>query len=127
MWTNFWRDFNRENERRFPAIAPARLQELLGSPAIDTTERIRAEWMWRRRPKLLLGEGALGYCFVVGVGVALLLVPTTGILLDLVWLIISSLLVASDTVRANRWRRDYEVALDRLIRPVWERRSRSNQ
>ena len=122
MWTKFWRDFNRENEWRFPDVAPARLQELLGSPVIDTTERIRAEWMWRRRPRLLLGEGVLGYCFVVGVGVALLLVPTTGILLDLVWLIISSLLVASDTVRANRWRRDYEVALDRLIRPVGERR-----
>jgi hypothetical protein len=127
MWTNFWRDFNRENEWRFPDVAPARLQELLGFPTVDPTERIRAEWMWRRRPKLVLGEGVLGYGFIVGVGVALLLVPTTGILLDLVWLIISSLLVASDTVRTNRWRRDYEAALDRLIRSVGKRRSRSNQ
>jgi hypothetical protein len=122
MWTNFWRDFNRENEWRFPDVTPARLQELLGSPMVDPTERIRAEWMWRRRPKLMLGEGAFGYCFIVGVGVALLLVPQTGILLDLIWLIISSLLVASDTVRTNRWRRDYEAALDRLIRSVGEGR-----
>jgi hypothetical protein len=123
MWTNFWRDFNRENEWRFPDVAPARLQELLGSPiVVDPTERIRAEWMWRRRPKLMLGEGVFGYCFIVGVGVALLLVPQTGILLDLIWLIISSLLVASDTVRTNRWRRDYEAALDRLIRSVGEGR-----
>ena len=74
MWTNFWRDFNRENEWRFPDVTPARLQELLGSPMVDPTERIRAEWMWRRRPKLMLGEGAFGYCLIVGVGVALLLV-----------------------------------------------------
>jgi hypothetical protein len=121
MWTKFWRDFNRENEWRFPDVAPARLHELLGSPAADPTERIRAEWMWRRRPRLILGEGVFGYCLIVGIGVALLLVPQTGILLDLIWLIISSLLVASDTVRSNRWRRDYEVALDRLIRSM-ERR-----
>jgi hypothetical protein len=89
---------------------------------VDPTERIRAEWMWRRRPKLMLGEGAFGYCLIVGVGVALLLVPQTGILLDLIWLIISSLMVASDTVRTNRWRRDYEAALDRLIRSVGEGR-----
>jgi hypothetical protein len=122
MWTQFWRDFNRENEWRFPDVAPARLHELLGSPVVDPTERIRAEWMWRRRPRLMLGEGVFGYCLIVGIGVALLLVPQTGILLDLIWLIISSLLVASDTVRSNRWRRDYEAALDRLIRSMEGRR-----
>jgi hypothetical protein len=52
-----------------------------------------------------------------------LLIPETGILLDLIWLIISSLLVASDTVRANRWRRDYEAALERLIRSMEEKRT----
>ena len=70
----------------------------------------------------MLGEGVIGYCLIVGVGVALLLVPQTGILLDLIWLVISSLVVASDTVRSNRWRRDYEVALDRLIRSMEGRR-----
>jgi len=122
MWTKFWRDFNRENEWRFPDVAPARLHELLGSPVVDPTELIRAEWMWQRRPRLMLGEGVFGYCLIVGIGVALLLVPQTGILLDLIWLIISSLLVASDTVRSNRWRRDYEAALDRLIRSMERRR-----
>ena len=123
MWTNFWTDFNRQNDWRFPDVAPARLQELLGCPLVDPTECTRAEWMWRRRPKLMLGEGVFGYCFVVGVGVALLLIPETGILLDLIWLIISSLLVASDTVRTNRWRRDYEAALDRLIRSMEGKRT----
>jgi hypothetical protein len=115
MWTNFWRDFNRENEWRFPEVAPAQLQELLGCPIVDSAERLRAEWMWQRKPRLILGEGVIGYSVVVGIAVALLFVPRIGILLDLIWLVINSVLIASDTVRSNRWRRDYEAALERLI------------
>jgi hypothetical protein len=121
MWMNFWRDFNRENDWRFPEVAPAQLQELRGCPTGNSPERVRVEWMWQRKPKLILGEGVVGYCVVVAVAVALLMVPGTGIFLDLVWLIINSLAVASDTVRTNRWRRDYESALDRLIRTLKER------
>lgn len=121
MWTNFWRDFNRENDWRFPEVAPAQQQQLLGRPSVDSAERVRAEWMWRRKPKLILGEGVIGYIIVVGIAVALLLVPRIGILLDLIWLVINSVLVASDTVRSNRWRRDYEGALERLIRSMEKR------
>jgi hypothetical protein len=123
MWTDFWTDFNAENDWRFPEIAPAQLQELLGCPIVDSAERVRAEWMWRRKPKLILGEGFIGYSVVVGTAVALLLVPRIGILLDLIWLVINSVLVASDTVRLNRWRRDYEAALERLIRSVERRKT----
>lgn len=123
MWTNFWTDFNRENDWRFPELAPAQLQELLGCPIVDSAERVRAEWMWRRKPKLILGEGFIGYSVVVGTAVALLLVPRIGILLNLIWLVINSVLVASDTVRLNRWRRDYEAALERLIRSVERRKT----
>ena len=122
-WANFWSDFNSENEWRFPDVAPWRLQGLLGWPILDQAEHIRAEWMWRRRPRLLLGEGIFGYCLVIGVGIALLFVPGTGILLDLVWLLINSLFIASDTVRLNRWRRDYEASLDRLIRTMQYRKT----
>ena len=118
MLRSFWKDFNTEHEWRFPDVAPSRLQELLGCPVLDRAEQNRAEWMWRRRPRLVLGEGILGYCLVLGIGVGLLLVPGIGILLDLAWLVINSLVVASDTVRSNRWRRDYEASLERLTRGV---------
>jgi hypothetical protein len=84
---------------------------------------VRAEWIWRRRPKLVLGEGFLGYCLVLTVSVFLPLVPQIGILLDVIWLLISSLLIASDTVRAVRWRRDYEASLQRLIRQPRRRKT----
>jgi hypothetical protein len=50
-------------------------------------------------------------------------VPRIGILLDLIWLVINSGLVASDTVRSNRWRRDYEAALERLIRTMQKKKT----
>jgi hypothetical protein len=121
MWSNFWKDFNSKNDWRFPDTAPSQLQELLDGPTGNHPERVRAEWMWRRRPKLVLGEGFLGYCLVLAVGVSLPLVHPYGIVLDLIWLLISSLLIASDTVRAIRWRRNYEASLCRLIRSMRRR------
>src|SRR5258707_75937 len=102
-WRAFWKDFNSENHWLFPDVSPSQLQELLRCPTLDHSERVRAEWMWRRRPKLVLGEGFLGYCLVLTVGLLLPLVHQIGLLLDMIWLFISSLLIASDTVRAMRW------------------------
>jgi hypothetical protein len=45
-----------------------------------------------------------------------LLVPVIGILFAAVWLGIWFLAIAADTIRYVRWRRDYETALDRLLR-----------
>ena len=115
-WAKFWKDFNSENDWRFPDLDPLQLQELIGFPIVDHAERLRATWFWRRRPRLILGEGVFGYCLVIGICVALSLVPQIGFLLDALWLVISSLLIASDTVRAIRWRREYEASLERLIR-----------
>jgi hypothetical protein len=116
VWSKFWKDFNSESHWLFPDVAPSQLQELLGCPTLDHSERLRAEWIWRRRPKLVLGEGFLGYCSILAVGVSLPLVHHIGLFLDVIWVCISSLLIASDTVRAMRWRRDYEASLGRLIR-----------
>src|SRR5258708_40219408 len=116
MWTNFWRDFNRENGWRFPEVAPAQLQELLGCPIVDSAERVRAEWMWQRKPRLILGAGVIGFSVVVGTAVALLLVPRIGILLDLIWLVINSVMAASVTVRFSRWIRTSDAASELLYR-----------
>jgi hypothetical protein len=124
MWTKFWKDFNSENEWRFPEKDPSQLEELLGYPVADDPERIRAEWIWRRRPRLLLGEGAFGYCLVLSVGVSLPLVHEGGYFLDVIWLVGSFLVIASDTVRVVRWRRDYEASLERLVRANRRKKTR---
>jgi hypothetical protein len=48
--------------------------------------------------------------------VSLPMVSRIGLLLDVAWLALSTLLIASDTVRLIRWRRDYEASLARLMR-----------
>ena len=58
----------------------------------------------------------LGLIVVILVGASLPSVPAIGLFLDVAWLAISTLLVASDTVRLIRWRRDYEASLVRLLR-----------
>jgi hypothetical protein len=122
MWSNFWKDFNSENDWRFPDMAPSQIEELLDDPSMDDSERVRADWMWRRRPKSAFVEEFLDYCLVLAVGTLLPLIHEIGLFLDVVWLFTSSLLIASDKVRAIRWRRDYEASLCRLIRSIRKRK-----
>jgi hypothetical protein len=123
MWSNFWKDFLSKDHWRFPEIAPWQVQKSFGHPVVDHWERVRAEWMWKRRPRAFLGEGAFGYVCIIAVTLLLLLVPTTGIFLDAVWLLSCFLLIALDVVRNVRWRRDYEASLCRLIRTMQSRES----
>ena len=123
MWSNFWKDFESEDRWRFPDVAPWQVQKSFGHPAVDHWERVRAEWMWQRRPRAFLGEGAFGYVLIVAVSLLLLLIPPIGIFLDGVWLLSCLLLIALDVVRNVRWRRDYEASLCRLIRSIRRRES----
>ena len=123
MWSNLWKDFLSEEHWRFSEIAPWQVQKSFGHPMVDHWERVRAEWMWKRRPRAFLGESAFTYGLIVAVSVLLLLMPVVGILLDAVWLHSCCLLAALDIVRNVRWRRDYEVTLFRLIRTMQNRES----
>lgn len=123
MWSNFWTDFISEDRWRFPETAPRQIQKSLGNPVVDHWERVRAEWMWQRRPRPFLGTGAFGYGLIIAVSVSLFLIPVIGIFLEAVWLLICFLLAALDVVRDVRWRRDYERSLRRLIRTAQSRES----
>lgn len=118
MSSNFWNDFHSEHEWRFPEIAPWQIQRNLGNPMVGHWERVRAEWMWKRRPDPVIGEGAFGYILIITISVLLLLVPHIGIFLDALWLLSCFLLIAFDIVRNVRWRRDYESSLCRMIRTM---------
>jgi|GraSoi2013_100cm_1033763.scaffolds.fasta_scaffold11092_1 hypothetical protein len=63
-------DFNSEDDWLFQVIDPSQLVQL-GKPIAEDSERVRAEWMWRRRPKSALIVGFFGYCLLVCIGVTL--------------------------------------------------------
>ncbi|HYZ72786.1 MAG TPA: hypothetical protein VE641_06875 [Chthoniobacterales bacterium] len=117
-WRVFWKDFNSDEDWRFPELSPVQLQESLDVPwsFIDRGEYVRAEWMWSRKPKLILGEGGLGYAILVFVALLLLLIPQVGVFLTTAWCFTMLGAIARDVVRSIRWRREYEVSITRTMR-----------
>jgi hypothetical protein len=115
----WWRDFQYPSRWRYPDSAP---QDILAGrhfeveSAAAEPEMRRAAWLWLRRPKLILGYGALGYVIMVACTTIAMLVPLIGIFFAAAWLGIWVLAIAADTIRYVRWRRDYEATLDRLLR-----------
>lgn len=85
---------------------------------LDHWERVRAEWMWKRRPRAFLGENAFSYLLIIAVSVLVLLIPAIGVFIDAGWLLSCVLLVALVVVRNVRWRRDYETCLCRMLRTI---------
>ena len=117
-WRAFWKDFNCKEDWRFPELPPVQLQKSLDVPwsLVDPGEYVRAEWMWSRKPKLILGEGGLGYAILVFVALLLLLIPKVGVFLTAAWCITTLGAIARDVVHSVRWRRDYEVSITRIMR-----------
>jgi hypothetical protein len=118
FWENFWRDFQSEEEWRFPEVPPWQIHRYLGYPVVEPSKSLRAEWLWRRRPREVMGRGTFGYVLVLVISVLLLLVWPVGLFLEAGWLFTCLMLIALDVVRNVRWRRDYEVSLCRLIRSM---------
>jgi hypothetical protein len=114
----FWKDFNSREDWNFPESSPEELQNSFGVPwsFVDRGEYIRAEWMWLRKPKLILGDDGLGYALLVFVALLLLLIPHIGILLTMICCFIMLGAIARDIVRSIRWRREYEVSITRIMR-----------
>jgi hypothetical protein len=117
-WRAFWEDFNSKPNWRYLELPPAQLQKRLDLECglICRSEMIRAEWMWARRPKSILTEGSFGYALLVLVALLLLIIPHVGILFALMWSIVMFAIIARHTVRAARWRREYEVSITRIMR-----------
>jgi len=92
----------------------------VSTDAIDRAELERAEWLWRRRPRHILFDGAkvLWGRLVVYVLAILYLVSfdIPGLLAASVLSFVAAVLVLFDYYARERWRRDYDAALCRLIK-----------
>ena len=92
----------------------------VAADAIDRAELERAEWLWRRRPRHILFDGAkvLWGRLVVYVLAILFLVSfdIPGLLAASVLSFIAAVLVLYDYYARERWRRDYDAGLCRLIK-----------
>jgi hypothetical protein len=110
-----WRDLHDDPHWKYGELCPlALLEESEGNKyRTDADELARANWFWSRRPRLLpLASWVVWFVVALGLPFWLFIVPLIGVLL----LIIAALLVTTDIVRFARWRRQYELTIDRLKR-----------
>ena len=111
----FWRDLEDNLHWKYDELSPLPLLEklkLAECPA-DKDELARAEFFWSRRPRLLRATGYIvGFILLLGMPFWLFSVPAIGV----PFIIISVVVGNTETVRSVRWRRQYELSIDRLIR-----------
>lgn len=110
-----WRDLLDEPHWKYEQLSPVQLLEQSELPAhlTDSDELARASWFWSRRPRCLHAAGSIMW-FIVALGLPfwLFMVPAVGLPL----IIAAVVIVEIEIVRSVRWRRQYELSIDRLIR-----------
>ncbi len=112
----FWRDLEDNQHWKYDELSPTQLlaKLKLDDCPVDKDELARAEFFWSRRPRLLPAAGYIvWFILLLGLPYWLFIVPAIGVPL----LIISAVLGNTEIVRSVRWRRQYELSIDRLIRP----------
>jgi hypothetical protein len=111
----FWRDLEDNQRWKYDELSPVQLLEKLklDERVANKDELARAEFFWRRRPRLLPAAGYIAWIIVaLALPVWLFIFPAIGVPL----LIITAVVVNTGIVRSVRWRRQYELSIDRLIR-----------
>jgi hypothetical protein len=113
--TRIWRDLEKEEQWRYRELPPFALFEALELNLLyaDESEVARASWFWLRRPKSLLLT-----LICVCSAPLLLFVPRIGLPLYSAWSLGILVAAIADDVRFMRWRREYELSIDRLIRTL---------
>jgi hypothetical protein len=110
----FWNDLYDDQVWKYDELRPVELLEKaeIQSQTVPDHELERANWFWRRRPRAL--SAVAGVCwFVAAIGAPFCVMrPFIGAPV----LIASIALVLVTIVRFVRWRREYELSVDRIIR-----------
>jgi hypothetical protein len=111
--SEFWRDLQKDHAWKYQESSPNQIlkgRELQVQFADD--EMVRASWFWSRRPRLLHEHSLLIWLLIAVAPVSLVLFHLFGLPL----LIVAAAVTQVGIVRTARWRRDYELSIDRLIR-----------
>jgi hypothetical protein len=129
-----WRDLTSEPLWKYQELPPLLLAEVtqLDLFEVGDSELAQAQWLWSCRPKLTPQAStallAAGLCVTLSLAIAFVAGPETSMTKRLAEMIISLLaLVAAIYLIAQRigfvrWRREYELNIDRLIHTIHPRR-----
>jgi hypothetical protein len=112
-----WKDLQADPEWKYEQLCPVELLEKsdLRRYPKDHIELVRAAWFWSRRPRWLVAASTILWVSVaLGLPFWLFVVPSIGVPL----IIVAALIINTELVRSVRWRRQYELSIDRLLRTV---------
>ena len=125
-----WRDLTSEPVWKYEELPPLLLAELtkLDLFEVGDSELARTQWFWSRRRKLSLHKSTAllftGLCVILSLAIAFVAWPETSMPKRVAEMIISFLaLVAAiylitQRIGFVRWRREYELSIDRLIHTI---------
>lgn len=101
---------------KFQELPPADLiqSESPETALIAQEEFSRAEWFWRRRPKILSASLTFLLSYLTVVVCLFYYVPET-ISFLLLWIVVGASCAVFDSLRLNRWRKEYESSVQRMI------------
>ena len=110
----FWRDLQDDQCWKYDESSPVQLLEKLqlDRHLADNDEFERADFFWSRRPRFLRPISfVFSLAAVFGLPLWLFNFPVIGV----PFLIISAVFLTTNVVQTVRWRRQYELSIDRLI------------
>jgi hypothetical protein len=110
----FWRDLEDDQCWKYDELSPSQLLKQLKFDhcLADKDELERAEFFWSRQPRLLpIASSILWFIVALGLPLWLFIIPAIGVPLLITWAVV----VVTGIVRTVRWRRQYELSIDRLI------------
>jgi hypothetical protein len=111
----FWQDLREHSAWRYEDSPPSQLLENSELHRYPThqDELVRADWFWSRRPRRLSTfSWVLWFVVALGLPLWLFVFPWIGVPLIVIAVVVASV----ETVWSVRWRRQYELSIDRLIR-----------
>jgi hypothetical protein len=110
----FWRDLHDDQLWKYDELAPVELLEKreVHGKTVSEDELARANWFWTRRPRVFSVVAWISWLIAVMGAWFWVTFPLVGvpILIALIALVLRTI------VRSVRWRREYELSIDRLIR-----------
>jgi hypothetical protein len=110
-----WKDLQNRQDWKYEQLSPIELLQRSKSHgnSPDDGELRRANWFWSRQPRWHQATSCLAW-FMVALGLPLWLFIFPAIGMPLI--IVAALIINTEIVRSVRWRRQYELSIDRLIR-----------
>ena len=125
-----WRDLTTEPVWKYQQLPPFLLPELMKLDLVEAcdAELARVMWFWLRRPRPRLHESTVLIVFALSGLLALTITlvdwPLTsmtkraGELISLLVGVAFQIYAVGHLCRFHRWRREYELSIDRLIRTI---------